>query len=86
MEQGTAGNIREEMQLHTIVVTKDGYCFRRFIRIRELIPYCWRSATKSTLANIDLSFRNTCICLEMDDLRVLGISVKCSRLTELVGG
>ena len=35
-------------------------------------------------ANIELSFRNKQL-LEIDDLRVLEINAKCSRLTKYVG-
>ena len=60
------------------------YSFRRFNRNRELIPNCWSIHRESTLANIQLTFRNNS-CLEPDDLRVLEISEKFSGLTKYVG-
>ena len=65
-------------------LTKGVYSFRRFNRNRELIPNCWRSDRESTIANTEINFRNTS-CLEMDDLCVLVISDKCSRLTKYIG-
>ena len=63
---------------------KDGYSFRRFNCNRELIHGCWRKYRASTFVNIDLNLTNI-IVLKTDDLKVLEVLEKCSKLTKYVG-
>ena len=63
--------------------TKGVYSFRRFNRNRELFPSCWRNHRESTFAHVQLSVRNKRL-FETDDIRVIDISEKSSRLTKCV--
>ena len=61
---------------------KGGYCFRTFNCHRFQIV--GTATQKARLPILSLVF-GTKSCLETDDLRVLEISEKCSRLTKSVG-
>ena len=49
----------------------------------ELIPYCWLSYRESMFANIQPSFME--FVFEVEDLWILEISEKYSRLPEYIG-
>ena len=71
-------------QIRFQFLTKGIDSFRRFNDNRALFPNCWRATEKVRLPIFSLVL-GTKRCLETDDLRVLEISEKCSRLTKYVG-
>ena len=61
--------------------TQGNYSFRRFNCNRELILNCWHSYKKQCLTIFSLIFGTK--RLKTGDLRIVGISRKCNRLTTL---
>ena len=65
-----------QTNMFCVYITKSGCCFGRFNCNKESIANCWRSYKESTFAILTLDL-GTKVFLETDDLKVLGVSVKC---------